>query len=297
MKSIRKPDAIVIGMPRSGTTWLFRVLSQHPDIFIPKNKEINFFNKKFYYLSNKRLKNPNRAGGINHYYSYFKSAPKDKTAVDMSILSALDDSSSTEIKKYFPGVKIIACLRNPSDHAYSMYQLMYSEGEVKNKTFDEYVRKRPDLLKHSFYYNHLKPYFKNFPRRNIHIIYLDDIKKDPKKALRKLVSFLGVKRIELDIGVDKHASWQLRYPIIRRFFKRSAMLVNRLGLTGLWRRHLKYGPLGKAIYRINQLNVKSRDVSKKIDKKTSNSLERLYGEQINLLEKKLKLRVPANWKK
>ncbi|QPN61145.1 sulfotransferase [Synechococcus sp. CBW1002] len=39
------PDFMVIGAQRSGTTWLHRVLSQHPDLWLTPVKELHYFDK------------------------------------------------------------------------------------------------------------------------------------------------------------------------------------------------------------------------------------------------------------
>lgn len=38
-----KPDFLGIGTARSASTWLHSRLSQHPDVYLPKLKELHFF--------------------------------------------------------------------------------------------------------------------------------------------------------------------------------------------------------------------------------------------------------------
>ena len=40
---MRKPNFFIVGGPRCGSTALYSYLRQHPDIFIPKEKELNYF--------------------------------------------------------------------------------------------------------------------------------------------------------------------------------------------------------------------------------------------------------------
>jgi hypothetical protein len=44
-----EPNFIVIGAQKSGTTWLYRNLRQHPDIFMPpeQHKELFFFSYRY----------------------------------------------------------------------------------------------------------------------------------------------------------------------------------------------------------------------------------------------------------
>jgi hypothetical protein len=37
------PDFLVIGAGKSGTTSIDKYLNQHPEIFVPRSKEPNFF--------------------------------------------------------------------------------------------------------------------------------------------------------------------------------------------------------------------------------------------------------------
>ena len=40
-----KVDFFVVGAARSGTTTLYQYLSKHPDIYVPRVKELNYFSK------------------------------------------------------------------------------------------------------------------------------------------------------------------------------------------------------------------------------------------------------------
>lgn len=42
-RSARLPNFIVIGAMKSGTTSLFRYLEPHPEVFMPRLKELDFF--------------------------------------------------------------------------------------------------------------------------------------------------------------------------------------------------------------------------------------------------------------
>lgn len=294
---MRKPDVIVAGMPRSGTTWLFRVLNQHPDVFIPENKEINFFNKKFYYLSDGSLPNPNRKNGLNWYFSFFEKAGDDKITVDMSILTALDESSAKEVKKYIPDAKIIFCLRDPVGHAYSMYRLMYAEGDVKEKTFEEYLKNHKELLSHSKYYEKIKAYFDEFGRKNVLIIFMDDIKDKPAQTLDKVLHFIGAKKISLNLNVDQHTTWDLRSPRFRRFNKSCAKIFNRAGLLGACRWFLKITRLDRVINKFYQMNIGPKGNFSEMMDETRKILRVYFKEDLDKIHARLGIKMPKHWSK
>ncbi len=41
------PNFLVLGTYRAGTTWLHEVLRQHPQVFLPPEKELMFFNRHY----------------------------------------------------------------------------------------------------------------------------------------------------------------------------------------------------------------------------------------------------------
>ena len=42
-KTFSKPDFIAIGPPKTGTTWIYRNLDLHPEVWMPPDKEIRHF--------------------------------------------------------------------------------------------------------------------------------------------------------------------------------------------------------------------------------------------------------------
>jgi hypothetical protein len=63
-RSTRVPDFLIVGAMRSGTTALARLLGAHPNIFLPAEKEIRFFDLLF-------------DNGWEWYGEHFRGAPED----------------------------------------------------------------------------------------------------------------------------------------------------------------------------------------------------------------------------
>ena len=53
-KSDKKPSFFLVGEPKSGTTALYEFLRQHPNIFLPEEKENGFFCKDLQAEADKR---------------------------------------------------------------------------------------------------------------------------------------------------------------------------------------------------------------------------------------------------
>ena len=40
------PDFLVVGAQKAGTTWLYRSLRTHPQVWMPREKELHYFDEK-----------------------------------------------------------------------------------------------------------------------------------------------------------------------------------------------------------------------------------------------------------
>ena len=130
------PNLITAGFTRCGTSSLHYYLSQHPDIFMSKKKEINFFNK-----------NKNFNKGLPFYESYFSGgepfpfrgestpmyAEKGVLYDDSDKLLVFKKKSALErIKKAIPHCKIVLIMRSPVDRYISIYKKNLFQGKKQH---------------------------------------------------------------------------------------------------------------------------------------------------------------------
>ncbi|MGK7895653.1 MAG: sulfotransferase, partial [Xenococcus sp. (in: cyanobacteria)] len=153
------PNFICIGAERSGSTWLYKNLKKHPEIWLPPVKEIHYFDEKeklgsvniwqrFFdknsslnrrwrrILKNqlaKQLENDSfdyqnikwyfnyffRPRNDQWYASLFQPDSRQKTGDITPAYSTLGIKSVAHIHKLMPDVKIIFILRNPMQRAWS----------------------------------------------------------------------------------------------------------------------------------------------------------------------------------
>ena len=177
---------VYVGTPRAGSTWLAGVLSEHPAIFVPHNKEIHFFNDR--HLSGSPFLYPK---GLEYYRSFFADAPAGARLGDVSPYYYYDPNSASRLARHFPEVKIVAFLRNPVDMLGSLYQLL-RQRERRAPTFEEELRLRPHWLDLGFYHRLLVPYFDHFPAEQIHVRIYERFFADEATNLRELLRFLDV---------------------------------------------------------------------------------------------------------
>lgn len=179
------PTFIGIGAPKSGTTWLFQCLQEHPEIFLTSVKETHFFD--FFFDEEK----------ISEYEENFRNSDYAKAIGELTVTYLVSVEAPERIRRYIPDVKLIVCLRNPFDQAYSHYWHLarqnFHESDRNRWTFEEAIeRYHHRLIEPALYSKHLEAWFSYFKRTQIHLIFYDDIKKDPYKVLGNLYSFLEV---------------------------------------------------------------------------------------------------------
>ncbi len=87
-------------------------------------------------------------------------------------------------------VKLNAILRNPVERAFSQY-LVFQRDHNEN-SFEEAIEKRPSLLTDGLYIDHLKRYFKYFPKEQILILMYEDSKKNLLTSIKKILKYLEV---------------------------------------------------------------------------------------------------------
>jgi hypothetical protein len=189
--SKEKIDFIGIGAAKSGSSWLATCLEEHPQIRFSKYKSNFFFNADY---GNEYIKDnwTNYPRGLDWYISQFPPAEKGFVRGEFGVSYLNDPVACRRIKRLFPDTKILVTLRNPVDMVYSLYWYAHNTVEIKTPpTFEDAVDKE-FYLDRGRYYKHLKLYYDNFPHENIHVVLLDDVKKNPEKVMRDMYKFLGV---------------------------------------------------------------------------------------------------------
>ena len=218
--NLRKPDFLVIGVQRSGTTWLWKILKQHPGTDLPHQKEIHYFGgvEKFQL-------------GRQWYYRHFNDLDTDKVTGEASSTYFFDylpywgnASESLEICKDFPSipelileempdVKIVLILRDPVSRSISAYKFWLRKGKLSPRLgLKNTALKFPKLriLEYGYYARYLEIWKKYIPKDRMRIlIYEEDVVEYPKRTVKNLYGFLGLENsfCPQNIRQAVHKSW------------------------------------------------------------------------------------------
>lgn len=185
-----KPNVLVAGFSRCASTYFCELLKQHPNIFIPKRREVHWFHKTPLLLSEPELENWRYYLSKKHYLNKFKT--DKKIVVDGSVMSAYDINSSIKVYEELGDIKIIFLIRDKESHKKSIKK-MFKGWREKTEGLEIYSN-------FEMYMNFYKSIFSK-----ILIIKMEDLTDNPNKIMKKVFGFLNVaKNITLDINVEKN---------------------------------------------------------------------------------------------
>jgi hypothetical protein len=212
-----------LGAQKSGTSWVYACLFEHPEICAPV-KEIHFFSR------------PRFANGKDWYEGHFSRCGKEKLKGEFSTSYLYSSEAPERIKSLYPSAKLIAILRDPIDRAVSQYRNSIKAGEIDEVvTFSAFMEKEKSVLEQGLYAKQLGRYFAEFPREQILVLIYEDSKKDPKEFIRSIYRFLGVDEHFLpsmlyhEINVARNP----KFIILERIMHKIAEGLRRYGLSRL----------------------------------------------------------------
>ena len=209
----KKPNFFIIGFPKTGTTSLYNILKQHPEIFIVDHG--SYFNKDFPKHNNNRLKSD------KDYLELFSKVKDEKAIGDSSegyVYSKIDKKKK---KKFNSDAKIIMILREPVDWLRSAYQ--QSHRNLKEKRPIKKAVKSREYTEKVKYKRYIKKWIETSPKKNIKIIIFKDFKKDNLGIIREIFRFLEVDDAFIPKIEKKNPSKALR-------FEKLQFLLDKIGL-------------------------------------------------------------------
>jgi len=175
------PEFIIAGVFKGGSTALWYNLDKHPKIHMAVKKEsieMNFWASRFKHKEH------------DWYKEFF---PDGYICGEKTPGYYMSKHSMRQIHENIPNCKIILCLRNPVDRAYSHYQ-MHRSGRRKQSTpsvFNIEVFKR--YANAGRYWPHIEnnilPFF---DKEQIFICVMEEMKQDISKKMGEVFEFIGV---------------------------------------------------------------------------------------------------------
>ena len=204
----RYPDFFIVGAPRSGTTFMFEYLGQHPQVFAPERKEPQHFATDL--DSGSYLDSLTFVRDTDEYLKLFAGARSDQLTGEGSTWYLYSKDAAANIKRANPDARIIAMLRHPVEMLYSLHGRRFYAGSEDLPDFADALAAEADRragqrvpprarnVKALFYRDvgrygeQLERYFNTFGRDRVHVVIFDDFTTDPAASYRGVLEFLGL---------------------------------------------------------------------------------------------------------
>lgn len=240
------PLILGVGPPRSGTTWLYKVLKNVREISLPINiKEIEYWDRK-------------NEKGINWYLDNFNINSSNNYICDISTNYIISPEKIANALDSFDKVKIIINFRNTYDRIISMYGYYNMAGGKMN--LKDFINTNTWVQSHAIMKDNVTSLINCFRKDNIHFIIFDDIADKPTILLTELCSFLNINDSTLEkfesINNKVHTTKKPRSMFVNKYaFKLQGFMRHKLQINYLPEK-LKYSTLvNKLLFNYSVRNI------------------------------------------
>lgn len=186
MKPRRRPNLLVIGAAKAGTTSLWAEFRQQASVFVPVNKEPGLLPQ----LDEKQ----NSRSLIHSYLRNFDAATDEPYVADLSTnltYYPLIDFNRRNVVRWLDDPKVVMMTRQPVDRLMSAFRHEASIGRV-SPDLGLAVKEYPTLVDVSRYGFQLEQWAPHIQSGNLFVGSLEEYTRDRSGFLSRLGSFLGI---------------------------------------------------------------------------------------------------------
>jgi hypothetical protein len=196
------PHFLIVGAQKAGTTSLLSALEHHPDVWVPPQKELHFFDL-------------NWERGVAWYENLFESGAGARVCGESTPYYLGHPRAAERVWSYRRDMKLIVLLRDPVERAVAHYHHAVRQG-FESLSLAEALAVEPDRLRgeharlcrdprarsfahqhHSyrsrgFYFDQLTVWMEHFSRDQLLVLDLGELVRHPLAGLNRCQAFLGL---------------------------------------------------------------------------------------------------------
>lgn len=208
-------DLVVIGMTKSGSTWVDSILRQNSHFSLPKNiKETNFFSQN-YHLS------------IDWYENLFDD---NRICVEVCPNYARDKIALERIRLHYPEARVLLLLREPFSRIESHINHYRRTRLHTNSTLDDILAKYPEIQQDSNYIQVINDIKSVFAVDKFDILLFEDITKEFAVFSNYIQSRFSV-GVDLPLRTEKNSFYDTRFKFIYTLLRKTSYKLNLKGIN------------------------------------------------------------------
>lgn len=203
---IKNPHFIIAGERRSGSTTLYDILNQHPEVGMLQKTDFDYFIEPELF-SRIALKNDQKlkVWEQNHSKEEYKNLFLDLKGVvgqkDADLLWW--KNAHQRVANYLPDTKFIIVLRNPVNRAESQYFNEVNKGREtgsfkeaitreQNANLSDWEKLHLQYLERGCYIKSLNHFYKYIPKERVKIVILEELADNWKIVMAEICEFLNI---------------------------------------------------------------------------------------------------------
>jgi hypothetical protein len=178
---------IVPGFSKCGTTTLCALLNQHPDIYIPEEKEP-------WYFSSPRYEEKHQ-----EYIEYFSDSKPGQILGEGSTAYSgykTEKPSVARIARLYPNCRFIFIARHPVKRIESSYRELHHSGFLYgiNAAYRlcDTMKQVPQMIQDTLYRDRIMRYRETFGEQSILVLFLEELEADLPYQLKRCFRHIGV---------------------------------------------------------------------------------------------------------
>jgi len=294
------PDFFVVGAMKSATTSLFHYVGQHPDVFVPADKEPGFFSSDgtppvYAGPSDVRLVVGRRQWDPASYRALFAHADSLLAGDFSTVYLALPDVPDRALGAV-PGAPVVVVLRDPVARAHSAWK-MWRALAAETLSFPDALaaedRRRAEGYAPVWWYRGMGRYGEQVSRwmdragdDRVLVLLTDDLRADPVATVQRVYAHIGADPAFVpDTGRDLNVRGAVpRNPGVEKWLRNPRSRTKQLALR-------VPGPVRRPLGRLVRLGNADNPV---LDPAAADELRRGFADDIELLMARTGLDV-AHW--
>lgn len=207
-----RPNFFLLGAAKCGTTSVAKYLGQHPEIFVSKPKEPNFFS--FEPHSTPVCKGPADEAQLyelllkysvtspDKYQALFAAADHQRAIGEASVRYLYEPHAVHRIAEYAPQAKLIVLLRDPVDRLHSHYHMNVRQ-HIEPASLRDAVAAEDHRVERGWgwdwhyrrvglYAQQLQRVLDHFDRRQLLVLFHADLQQSPRQTMQQIFAHLEV---------------------------------------------------------------------------------------------------------